>query len=119
MINGQMTIFDYLEEKPTVKWHPIIDELSKDVHYLFSMCEIENEDYEVWDHVPNLGKRYEAWIFVKNQEDVMNLTLEPLIEKYKKKSLDVSFNSSGCLRDGYSHSLMISSIWMTKGHKEP
>ena len=119
MIDGQMTIFDYLEETPTVKWHPIIDELSIDIHNLFIKCEIENENYEVWDHVPNLGKRYEAWVFVKNQQDVMNLTLEPLIEKYKKKSLDVSVNSSGCLRDGYSHSLMISSIWNTKGHKEP
>ena len=79
---------------------------------------IEDENYCVWSHVKNLGKRYECWVYVKDSSDVMNVSFAPLIEKYKKKQLEVSVNSSGCLRDGYSHSLMISSLWTTKGHKE-
>lgn len=118
-MQGQMSIFDYMEPEKKVKWHPIIDELSADVHRLLNMCDIEDENYRVWSHVKNLGKRYECWVFVKDQADVMNVSFAPLIEKYKKKQLEVSFNSSGCLRDSYSHSLMVSSIWITKGHKEP
>lgn len=119
-MEGQMSIFDYLntEETPTVKWHPIIDELSEDIHKLFENCDIRKERYTVWSHVPNLGKRYEAWIDVKDKEFVMNLSFEPLVEKYKRKSLEVSISSTGSLKDEYSHSLMISSIWETKGHKE-
>lgn len=118
-MDGQMSIFDYsIEETPSVKWHPVIDELSADVHKLFSNCDIESERYAVWQHVPNLGKRYEAWVYVRKQEDVMNLSFAPLIEKYKKKSLDVDVSASGSFKDGYSHSLMISSMWETKGHKE-
>lgn len=48
----------------------------------------------------------------------MNLSFEPLVEKYKRKSLEVSISSTGSFKDEYSHSLMISSIWETKGHKE-
>ena len=119
-MNEQMSIFDYLntEETPTIKWHPIIDELSADIHKLFKDCDIEKETYEVWDHVANLGKRYECWVYVKDKNDVMNLTFAPLIEKYKRKSLEVSISSTGSFKDEYSHSLMISSIWETKGHKE-
>ena len=119
-MNEQMSIFDYLntEETPKVKWHPIIDELSADIHRLFLACDIRKEQYNVWDHVPNLGKRYEAWIDVKDKELVMNLQFAPLIEKYKRKSLEVSISATGCFKGGYSHSLMISSLWETKGHKE-
>lgn len=120
-MEGQMSIFDYLnaEEAPTVKWHPIIDELSADIHKLFKDCDIEKETYEVWDHVANLGKRYECWVYVKDKNDVMNLTFAPLIEKYKRKSLEVSISATGSFKEGHSHSLMISSLWETKGHKEP
>ena len=119
-MNEQMTIFDYLnaEKTPTVKWHPIIDELSDDIHKLFASCNIREETYHVWDHVPNLGKRYEAWIDVSDKELVMNISLAPLIEKYKRKSLEVSFTATGSFKEGYSHSLLISTIWNTKNHKE-
>lgn len=118
-MEGQLTIFDYLiEETNSIKWHPIIDELSADIHNLFWNCDIERESYEVWNHVANLGKRYCAWVYVKDKNDVMNLTFAPLIEKYKRKSLEVSISVSGSIKDGYSHSLMISSLWETKGHKE-
>lgn len=119
-MNEQMSIFDYLntEETPTIKWHPIIDELSADIHKLFKDCDIEEETYVVWEHVSSLGKRYEAWVCVKDKNDVMDLTFAPLIEKYKRKSLEVSVSATGCSKEGYSHSLMISSLWETKGHKE-
>lgn len=119
-MEGQYTIFDYLnnEETPTIKWHPIIDELSADIHNLFKDCDIEKETYEVWEYVANLGKRYEAWVYVKNDDDVKNLTFAPLIEKYKRKSLEVSISATGSFRKDCSHSLMISSLWETKGHKE-
>lgn len=115
----QMTIFEYLNKQSKIKWHPVIDELSKDIHNLFAKCEIEKEKYEVWDHVSNLGKRYEAWVYVKNKEDVMDLSFEPLIEKYRKKLLEVSIAATGSFRSDCTHSLMISSLWETKGHKEP
>lgn len=120
-MEGQMSIFDYMntEESTTIKWHPIIDELSADIHNLFKDCDIEKETYKVWEHVANLGKRYKAWIDVKDKELVMNLSFTPLVEKYKKKSLEVSISSAGSFKDEYSHSLMISSMWETKGHKEP
>ena len=54
----------------------------------------------------------------KGKELVMNLQFAPLIEKYKRKSLEVSISATGCFKGGYSHSLMISSLWETKGHKE-
>lgn len=114
----QLTIFDFLETEKAVKWHPIIDELSDDVHKIFSSCDIREEAYHVWDHVPNLGKRYEAWIDVNDKELVMNVSLDPMIEKYKRKLLDVSVVAAGSLKEGYSHSLMVSSLWNTKGHKE-
>jgi hypothetical protein len=119
-MEGQLTIFDYLiEETPSVKWHPIIDELSEDIHKLFKDCDIKKETYEVWEHVANLGKRYECFVYVKDDKDVINLSFAPLVEKYKKKSLEVSISSTGSFKDGYSHSLMISSLWNTKGHREP
>lgn len=118
-MEGQYSIFDYIEPTTTIKWHPIIDELSADIHSLLSMCDIEKENYHVWDHVKNLGKRYECFVYVKDDKDVINLSFAPLVEKYKKKSLEVSISSTGSFRDGYSHSLMISSLWNTKGHREP
>ena len=41
-----------------------------------------------------------------------------IVEKYKAKELEVSISSTGCLKDGYSHSLMISTMWLAKNHKE-
>lgn len=118
-MDGQYSIFDYIESTVTVKWHPVIDELSADIHKMFASCNIRKEKYTVWGHVPNLGKRYEAWIDVADKELVMNLQFAPLVEKYKRKSLEVSISSTGGFKDVYSHSLMISSLWNTKGHREP
>lgn len=117
-MEDQLTIFDYMEPETNVKWHPVIDRLSADVHRLFSKCDIGKEQYAVWSHVPNLGKRYEAMVYVKDKADVMDIEFSKLIEKYEPEQLEVSISSAGCFKDGYSHSLMISSLWITKGHKE-
>ena len=115
----QFDIFDFIErpkeEKP-YKFHPIIDELSKDIHNLG--IDISNEKYEVWDHVPNYGKRYNIWLNIKSKEETMNIDISPIIEKYNKKGLEVSLCSAGSF-DGYNHKIMLSTLWLTKGYKEP
>lgn len=42
-MDGQYSIFDYMEPETIVKWHPIIDELSEDIHKLFINCDIRKE----------------------------------------------------------------------------
>ena len=121
MIEGQqLSLFDYdiQQEKPKSEYPPIIEELDRELTLLFVGTEIRDKKYEVWSHVPNLGKRYKMWVDVRNKKDVMNIDFGRIVEKYKAKELEVSISSTGCLKDGYSHSLMISTMWMTKNHKE-
>lgn len=122
MIEGQqLSLFDYdiQQEKPKSEYPPIIEELDRELTLLFVGTEIRDKKYEVWSHVPNLGKRYKMWVDVRNKKDVMNIDFGRIVEKYKRKSLEVSISATGSFRIDCTHSLMISSIWETKGHKEP
>lgn len=122
MIEGQqLSLFDYdiQQEKPKSEYPPIIEELDKDLTLLFVGLITRDKSYEVWDHVPNLGRRYKLWVDVREEDTVKDISLEPIIDKYKAKQLEVSISSTGSLKDGISHSLMISSLWNTKGHREP
>lgn len=122
-MNGQMTIFDFLNETAQVTWHPVIDELSKDLHEYFKgdKCEFrDKESYYTWSHVPNLGKRYTAIICLE-QEYSKTLSLEAIVEKYKRKQLDISLSITPYIKSDkkYDYCLYVFTEWNTKGHKEP
>ena len=122
-MEGQMSIFDFLENTPEVKWHPVIDELSKDLHEYFKngKCRIDDkETYYTWSHVPNLEKRYTLIIYLDGEYS-KTLSLSAIIDKYKKKQLDVSLSVTPFIRhdEDYDFTLYIFTIWNTKGHKEP
>lgn len=114
----QMTIWNYLKVDKPKEYPPIIEELDKDLMRLFDGCKVRKKSYRVWKHVPNLGKRYCLWVAIKKTDDIMSISFEPIIKKYKDKKLEVSINSTGSFLDGYDYSLMISTLWTTKGHKE-
>lgn len=121
-VGSQISLFDYdfMQEESKPEYPPIIEELDKDLTLLFIGLITRDKSYEVWDHVPNLGKRYKLWVDVREEDTVKikDINLEPIIEKYKAKQLEVSISSTGSLKDGISHSLMISTMWLTNGHKE-
>ena len=122
-MEGQMTIFDFIptsEQKNDIgnNFPPIIRELSRDIWKTFKSDKHEDEAYEVWSHVPNLGKRYVIWIEVK---DILPDQVNALKDKYKKYDLELSFIETPEYDDDYNLDhfwVMISSIWKTKGHKE-
>lgn len=120
-MEGQMSIFDFLEPEHPFTWHPIIDDLSKDIHRLFQGWEVEDEQYIVWNHVPNLGKRYSAYVDITS-DCAKTIVAAPVIEKYKSKGLEISFSVTPCFgKHDYrcDQRIYIYSIWNTKGHKEP
>ena len=120
-IGIQMSIFDYdaFQDKPKSKYPAIIEELSKDLFSIFSnnKCHMRDETYRLWDHVPNLGKRYSVFVEIKS-EYAKTLSLAALIEKYKRQQLEVSISVTPSWDKDFDQSLMISTLWLTKGHKE-
>ena len=119
-LENQMTIWEFLEpEKPKSEYPSIIEELRKDLTFIFSgdKCKMRDETYYAWSHVPNLGKRYSVFVEIKS-EYAKTLSLAPIIEKYKKKLLEVSISVMPEWGEEFDQSLMISTLWLTKGHKE-
>lgn len=116
----QISIFDWMPSACPSRFPTIIAELSNDVRRIIKGTGYDEEEYSVWEHVPNLGKRY--CVFVRNVTDVDYYLLEQMTEKYKKHNLEISVNVTPSMKDGpldYKHNnFMISSLWTTKGHKE-
>lgn len=102
------------------KYPQIIEELSKDVFDAFKGFSSSDDSYKVWEHVPNLGKRYE--VIFHNVDKVDWDKLEAIKEKYKAAGLEVSVCEFPSLEDGAldmkHYEYMISTMWTTKGHKE-
>lgn len=94
---------------------PIIKELSKRLQKLFENQETYKEEYEVWEHVPSLGKRYS--IFVKRIEDVPREELDEIEREFKKYNLEVKDSFAGWDAEN-KIKIAISTMWTTKGHKE-
>ena len=117
-MNSQMTIWDFIE-KPERRFPMIIEELSAELHQIFDSdkCNLRNETYYLWQHVPNLGKRYSLFVDITS-DYAKTLSLEALIEKYKQKQLEISVCVTPALIGDKDHSLMISTMWLTRGHKE-
>ena len=113
---NQLTIFDYIDasdydmtdyEKNDSFLNPIINELSKDIKRVCTG--IRKEEYDVWKHVPKLGKRYSCFVDIENDEQIDKLNA--IFEKYENYSLNITI----------CHVLdmwFISSIWNTRSHKE-
>lgn len=117
-MNEQLTFFDFFDDIREPEYPPIIAELDKELATLFTNQSIRDKSYEVWSHVPALGKRYCIWVDIKDKQGLMSISFESIIQKYKKKHLEVSVIATGCSSDGCDHSLMISTLWTTKNHKE-
>ena len=108
-------------ETQTKSWdsYPtLIKELSKDLHEILKGVDFSKEKYSVWDHVPNLGYRYEAFIDLPaDKYDDLIEHQEEIINKYNKASLEVSMNVSSSLVNKETKSVMISTLWKKKGGK--
>ena len=72
---------------------PIIKELSERLHKLFENQETYREEYEVWEHVPSLGKRYS--IFVRKIISVPREELDKIYEEFKKYNLEIKESFAG------------------------
>lgn len=116
--DGQMDIFDFLGGNTTTFKNAIIDELHNDLMDLIPEVKERQEKakYSVWEHVPNLGKRYEIFIDIKSYPS--EKSLNDLVKKYKEKSLEVSICHCPSMKDDYVCRWLISTMWTTKGHKE-
>lgn len=79
---------------------------------------IDGIEYQVWEHVPKLGKR--LWLNIEAVGEEWDLT--EIIDKYKEASLEVSVSAVPHFLNGKAdvegNSLYISTMWTTKGHKE-
>ena len=110
----QLTIFDLLPKEGFCE-NQIINELLDDLRMVFP-TQLRDEDYHIWNHVPNLGKRFSVWIEPMDE----NEDLKWLVDKYKEKSLEVSVYVIPFIRGGEENPWRghISTMWKTKGHKE-
>lgn len=118
--DGQLNLFDFIA--PTTKRFPsIIQELSDEVKAILVNGDNpgytdDKDKYYIWEHVPNLGYRYELFINVKIDPDYDKKVdaLEELKAKYIKEQLEVSIHCSPSLfNDGYIN-LFVSSLWKDK-----
>ena len=106
-----MTIFDFIESEH--RFAPIIDNLSADISKIFSSKQFD-EEYEIWEHVPNLGFRYFMSVSVseKEWERVID-NLERLKRDYAKKELEISIRQSPSFKTNEAK-LHISTLWKNK-----
>lgn len=108
-MDGQITIFEWLEAPKVEKCeHPLITKLKDDLADVFGMNPYK-QSYNVWQHVPAYGKRYEAWFPIVS---ISENKFERMQERYKRHNLEISL----CVTPS---NLMISTVWLTNGHKEP
>jgi hypothetical protein len=115
-IPGQMTIFDCLSmiDSKSYSWHTIIQDLYEDLKPLINGD--GKPSYEIWDHVPKLGKRFE----ICSRNTILDMeTFYKICDKYKEKQLDVSAIITPSLYNDNLNNYFISTMWLTKGHKEP
>lgn len=120
----QLSLWDWMpeacpKEKPKQMcdtWPELIQQVAKDIFFLFKDNESRDDIYAVWGHVPNLGKRYEVWFY--NVSDFDAEGFEKLQQAYKAKKLSVSACVTPSLRKKGTFNYMISTMWLTKGHKE-
>lgn len=126
-MEGQMSIFDFpewLPESQKQKYMPIIQKLDDEVKKICEGYEIDEAEYEVWEHVPNLGKRYCAWINDVHEDDLVRVSsqLRALIERFKRFDLEISICGSPGKEDEnyhvYTNHIMVSTMWKTSKHKE-
>jgi hypothetical protein len=131
-IDGQINLFDLLEsventpsdissdlrtsqdEKEYKYDNPILNHLLEDLGKIFTIKKVE---YEIWEHVPKLGKR--LWFELADLPEDWNL--EPYIEKYKKYDLEISITEHSIQEDVLNfkvNELWGSTLWKTKNHKE-
>ena len=75
---SQFSLFDYdfMQEESKSEYPPIIEELDKDLTLLFVGLITRDKSYEVWDHVPNLGKRYKLWVDVREEDTEEKLLVD-------------------------------------------
>lgn len=115
--DGQMSIFDILGQEPAKPKqqgydysNPILNHMLEELKEIFTVTEIK---YEVWDHVPNLGKRMNATL--KDLPDVWDIT--EMMDRYLK---DYELELSTTIWDQLSgeKEIWLSTMWTTKGHKE-
>lgn len=68
-MNEQLTFFDFFDDIKEPEYPPIIAELDKELAVLFTNQSIRDKSYEVWSHVPALGKRYCIWVDMVTQQN--------------------------------------------------
>jgi len=106
-----MTIFDFIENEH--KFAPIIDRLSADISRIFSNHEY-TEEYKIWEHVPNLGYRYSAFITILEREyNQIVSECEKMKSEYEKDNLEVSILQSPSVKAN-SLTIFISTLWKDK-----
>ena len=131
-IDGQINLFDLLEsventqsdissnlrtsqdEKDYKYDNPILNHLLEDFGKLFT---VKKAEYEVWEHVPKLGKR--LWFVLADLPE--DWDIRPLQEKYLKYDLEITATAHSIHEDALDFSdneLWCSTLWKTKGHKE-
>lgn len=115
--DGQMSIFDILGQEPAKPKqqgydysNPILNHMLEELKEIFTVTEI---NYEVWDHVPNLGKRMTATL--KDLPDGWDIT--EIMDRYLK---DYQLELSTTIWDPLyeEEEIWLSTMWKTKGHKE-
>lgn len=109
-----MNIFDILaagqEPKAEELSNEILKHLIEELKEIFTVTEIK---YEVWNHVPNLGKRMTATL--KDLPDGWDIT--EIMDRYLK---DYQLELSTTIWDPLyeEEEIWLSTMWTTKGHKE-
>lgn len=110
----QMTIFDLIPEEK--KFPSLIEKFAKEIKEILGFP--SNESYRVWDHVPTLGKRYEAWFYDVNLTEEINEKIEIIQNEFKNTVLDVSFIQIPSMKSNELQRIMVSTMWKTKAHRE-
>lgn len=113
MIAGQMSIFDFIQDNNNI-FPPMIQKLHNRILEYYPQA-TKRVSYDVWGHVPNLGKRYENSFYADSSSDI-NGFAEALRKEFEPYQLEVSVIMSIWNEDKIS--CFVSSMWTTKGHKE-
>ena len=115
--DNQISLFDFMDGPSRQDIYPQTIQKLHDKLVSFYGDNISSNSYRVWEHIPNLGLRYEAWIYIDGKENEFGF-FDKIVEEFKPYKLEVSVNYMPSFSQENKISVMVSTIWRTPGHKE-
>jgi len=128
VIEGQISIFSYLEELNTTEpeekpfcWDDDVNEIHRRICELASGYQllVKNAEFNIWEHVPNLGFR--MWLTMEVTREVVkdqnfSDAIDEIVEYAKNKKVELSVMWQACFffEGEETASLYLTTMFMDK-----